>query len=99
MRHLIPDALPGKTQEDVGAARVKYALLDKPGQTARIRLNSTVLHVRHDGDPAKATEVVVTYNRGGKLFDVRAKGCVMACWNMFIPCLVPELPSTQKEAC
>ena len=41
---------------------------------------------------------MVTYNRGGKLYDVRAKGCVMACWNMFIPYLVPELPDSQKEA-
>ena len=98
VRHLIPEALPGKTQEDSGAARVNYAVLDKAGQTARIRLNSTVQQVRHDGDPAKATEVVVTYNRGGKLYDVRARGCVMACWNMFIPYLIPELPQAQKDA-
>jgi spermidine dehydrogenase len=98
VRHLIPDALPGKTQEDSGAARVNYAVLDKPGQAARIRLNSTVLNVRHDGDAAKAKEVVITYNRGGKLYDVRARGCVLACWNMFIPYLVPELPQAQKDA-
>jgi spermidine dehydrogenase len=98
VRHLIPEALPGKTQEDSGAARVNYAALDKPGQTARIRLNSTVVHVKHDGDPARAKEVVVTYNRGGKLYDLRARGCVMACWNMFIPYLVPELPQAQRDA-
>jgi spermidine dehydrogenase len=98
VRHLIPDAVPGKTQEDVGAARINYALLDRLNQPARIRLNSTVLNVQHDGDPAKAREVVVTYNRGGRLQDVRAKGVVMACWNMFIPYLVPELPAPQKEA-
>lgn len=98
VRHLIPEALPGKTQEDSGAARVNYAVLDKPGQPARIRLNSTVLNVRHDGDPAKAKEVVITYNRGGKLYDVRARGCVLACWNMFIPYLVPDLPEAQKDA-
>jgi len=98
IRWLIPDALPGKTQEDSGAARVNYALLDRPNQPARMRLNSTVLNVRHDGTPDKAREVVVTYSRGGKLYDVRARGCVLACWNMFIPYLVPELPAKQKEA-
>jgi len=98
VRWMIPDALPGKTQEDSGAARVDYAVLDRPNQTARIRLNSTVVHVRHEGDVARAKEVVVTYSRGGKLYDVRARGCVMACWNMFIPYLVPELPAKQKEA-
>jgi spermidine dehydrogenase len=98
VRWMIPDALPGHTQEDSGAARVNYALLDRPNQPARIRLNSTVLNVRHDGTPDRASEVVVSYSRNGKLCDVRAGGCVMACWNMFIPYLVPELPPKQKEA-
>ena len=98
VRWLIPDALPGKTQEDSGAARINYATLDRANQPARIRLNSTVVNVRHDGTPDRAKEVVITYSRGGKLYDVRARGCVMACWNMFIPYLAPELPAKQKEA-
>ena len=98
VRWMIPEALPGKTQEDSGAARVNYSVLDRTNQAARIRLNSTVLNVRHDGPPERAKEVVVTYSRLGKLYDVRAGGCVMACWNMFIPYMVPELPAKQKEA-
>jgi spermidine dehydrogenase len=98
VRWLIPDAVPGKTMEEVGATRINYALLDRPSQLTRIRLNSTVLNVRHDGDPGNAREVVVSYSRGGKLYDVRAKGCVMACWNMFIPYLIPDMPAAQKEA-
>jgi spermidine dehydrogenase len=98
VRWLIPDAVPGQSMEDVGAAQVQYALLDRAGQTTRIRLNSTVVNVRHDGDVGSAREAIVTYNRGGKLHDVRAAGVVMACWNMFIPYLVPELAAPQKEA-
>lgn len=98
VRWLIPEAVPGKTQEDQATARVNYALLDRPGQPARIRLNSTVVNVRHDGPVTSAKEVVVTYNRGGKLYDVRGRAAVMACWNMFIPYLAPELPDKQKEA-
>jgi spermidine dehydrogenase len=98
VRWMIPDALPGKTQEDSGAARVNYAVLDRANQPARIRLNATVMNVRHEGTPDRAKEVVVTYSRGGKLYDVRARGCVMACWNMFIPYLAPDLPAKQKEA-
>jgi spermidine dehydrogenase len=98
VRWLIPEAVPGTTMEDVGAARVNYALLDRAGQAARIRLNSTVVNVRHDGDASSASEVIVTYNRGAKLTDVRAKAVVMACWNMFIPYLAPDLPMAQKEA-
>jgi spermidine dehydrogenase len=98
VRWLIPDAVPGKTQEDQATARVDYARLDREGQPARIRLNSTVVSVRHDGDPGSAREVIVTYSRGGKLHDVRGRAAVMACWNMFIPYLVPDLPQVQREA-
>jgi spermidine dehydrogenase len=98
IRWLIPDAVPGKTMEDVGAAHVDYAALDRAGQTARVRLNSTVVHVRHDGDSAKAREAITSYVRGGKTYRVRSRAVVMACWNMFIPYLVPELPASQKEA-
>jgi len=93
VRWLIPDAVPGHTQEDVGAARVEYSRLDRTGQAARIRLNSTAVNVRHD-----ARDVVVSYSQGGRLYDVRGRHVVMACWNMFIPALVPDLPTTQKEA-
>jgi spermidine dehydrogenase len=64
----------------------------------RIRLNSTAVRVKHAGDPAKATEVEVAYSRGGKVYTVRAKHCVLACWNMMIPYLCEELPEAQKEA-
>lgn len=98
VRWLIPEALPGQTQEDSGGARVNYAKLDRANQPARIRLNSTVLNARHDGAIDRAKEVVITYSRGGKLYDVRARGCLMACWNMFIPYLIPDLPDKQKKA-
>jgi len=98
VRWLIPDAVPGTSMEDVGAAHVDYAKLDRFGQTARVRLNSTVVHVRHDGDPHRGSEVVTSYARGGKTYQVRSRAVVMACWNMFIPYLVPELPAAQKEA-
>ncbi len=97
VRSLIPEAVPGKTQEDVVTARVNYALLDRDGATSRIRLNSTAVHVRHDGDPASAKEVVVTYVKGGKALNVGAVHCVLACWNYVIPYMCPELPDKQKE--
>lgn len=98
VRWLLPESVPGQTMEDVGTARVNYAVLDRPGQPVRIRLNSTVVNVRHDGDPAKAQAVAVSYVRGGKTYQARGRACVMACWNMVIPYLAPELPAKQKEA-
>jgi spermidine dehydrogenase len=98
VRWLIPEAVPGKTMEDMGTARINYAMLDRAGEPVRIRLNSSVVNVRHDGDPASAKEVVVSYVTGGKTHQVRGRGCVMACWNTMIPYLAPDLPAKQKEA-
>jgi spermidine dehydrogenase len=98
VRWLVPEAVPGTTMESVGTARVNYPLLDRPDQTARVRLNSTVVNVSQDGDPEAALQASVTYLRGGKAYQVTAKACVMACWNMFIPFLCPQLPEKQKEA-
>jgi spermidine dehydrogenase len=102
LRRLIPDAVPGTTMEDVGMARVDYARFDRPSNSTRIRLNSTVLNVRHEGDAASAKEVIITYSPSnvpsGKLYDVRARACVMASWNMMIPYVIPELPAEQKSA-
>ena len=97
VRSLIPTAVPGTTQEDVGTARVDYGLLARAHQTLRVRLNSTVVNVRHRG-AGSARDVEVSYVRGGQTQQVRARACVMACWNTVIPYLVPELPDRQKEA-
>lgn len=98
VRALMPEAVPGSSQEDVVTARVDYARLDKAGTPTRIRLNSTAVHVKHVGDPATARQVVVTYVKGGKALNVRGAHCVLACWNTLIPFLCPELPAKQKEA-
>lgn len=107
VRSLIPAAIPGSTMEDVVTARAAYSKLDQTASTVRLRLNSTVVHVTHVGDestgvgassPGAAKQVEITYMREGKLQSVRAKNCVLACYNMMIPYLCPELPEKQKEA-
>ena len=98
VRDLIPESLPGASAEDAVTARLDYSRLDRPQSPVRIRLNSTVVRARHIGDPASATEVEIAYARGGALHSVRAKCCVLACYNMIIPYLCPELPEKQKEA-
>lgn len=98
VRRLLPQSLPGSTMEDVVTARLNYALLDETTSATRIRLNSTVVRVRHLGDPASAPEVEVTYVRGGQARTVRAKACVLACWSRMIPYLCAELPERQRQA-
>ncbi len=52
--------------------------LDRAGASTRIRLSATVVGVEHEGDPATADFVRITYALGGRLFRVRARGVVMA---------------------
>ena len=98
VRALIPDAATGHTAEDIVTAKLDYSNLDRTSSRVRIRLSSTAVRVRNAGDPASAKEVEISYARGEKVYNVRAKGTVLACWNMMIPYLCPELPDTQKEA-
>lgn len=98
VRRLIPAAVPGSTIEDLITARVDYSRLDRPGEPVRLRLNSTVVRVVNEGEPAAARGAVVTYMRDGRAFTVRARSCVLASYNMMIPYLAPELPARQKLA-
>jgi spermidine dehydrogenase len=98
VRRLIPAAVPGTTTDDVVTSRVDYAVLDEAASPARIRLNSTVLHVAHDGDPGAARGVTVKYLRGDRIYSVKGAACVLACWHHVIPHLCPELPEAQLAA-
>jgi spermidine dehydrogenase len=98
VRWLLAAAMPGTTMEDAMTARVDYARLDEPASPTRIRLNSSVVRVRHDGEVGRAREVEVTYVCGDKAFRARGAACVMACYNAIVPYLCPELPPAQKAA-
>jgi spermidine dehydrogenase len=95
VRKLIPDAVPGSTQEDLVTASVDYERLDRASNTARIRLNSMAIDVRHSADESF---VDVSYIRNGKVEMARARHVVMACYNSIIPHICPEFPAEQKAA-
>jgi spermidine dehydrogenase len=98
VRSLVPGVLSGSTMEDIVTSRANYGRLDDPASRVRVRLNSTAVRAKHVGDPATAKEVEVTYVRGGQARRVRAGQCVLACYNMIIPYLCPEMSAKQKEA-
>ena len=93
VRSLIPGIARGKTMDDIVLARFKYSRLDRPDQRVRIRLNSTVINVRNTQGA-----VDVAYMRDGKLARAQTRHCVLACFNMAIPYLMPELPEGQARA-
>lgn len=94
VRSLIPDAVTGQDMEDIVTAAVDYSRLDRSDNNCRIRLNSTVVNVQHQGSEQVRTQYVT----GGQSYTVSSDAVVMACWNTVIPYICPELPSSQKEA-
>jgi len=95
VRKMIPSVAPGNTMEDIVTARFDYDQLDKPSNKVRLRLNSTAVNVE-PGD--KSTPAKITYIKEGEAFAVKAKHCVLACYNMIIPYLIPELKAEQAAA-
>ena len=96
VRSLIPAAARGHNMDDLVLANFDYTQLDVSSQPIRLRLNSTavaVANARTKGGP-----VDIGYLRAGGLHRVQAKQCVLACYNMMIPYIMPELPDEQKRA-
>jgi len=95
---IAPDVGELKSAEDLVLADFDYAALDDAQNDTRIRLNSTVIEVKHEGPVDTAETVAVTYIVGDKPHRVRAANVIMACWNMIIPHVCRDLPEPQKEA-
>lgn len=101
VNRLVPDAWPAQGRLDmqsVVTAPLDYARLDTAANPTRIRLNSTVVRVLHEGEPGRAGVVDVVYHRDGRLARVRGDNVVLACWNNIVPHLMPELPAVQRQA-
>ena len=98
VRKLIPAAATGHDAEDIVTAKFDYTQLDRADSPVRIRLSGIVVAAHHAGNDAKAKQLDVIYVRDGKLSTAHGKNVIMACWNMMIPYLCPELPEKQKEA-
>jgi spermidine dehydrogenase len=98
VRQMIPAVAAGDTMDDIVKASFDYSKLDRDGASVRLRLRSTVVRVKHEGDPKSAKRVEISYVRGGRAYRVRARACVLACYNVVIPHLCPELPTYQREA-
>ena len=102
LRHIVkammPDAIAGTHSfADVLFAPIDFNALDRP-QGLRIRLNATVVAVRHDGDPAAASGVDVTYAVDGDLKRVRGKASIVAAGGWIARHVVRDLPPAYVQA-
>lgn len=95
VRQLVPEAVPGRSMEDLVTAWAEYDRLDRRNAPVRIRLSSTAVDVQHTAD-GKAVDV--TYVRGGNPERVRGRHVILACYNNIVPHLCREVPEEQREA-
>jgi spermidine dehydrogenase len=102
-RHFVKKIIPGAIAGDESFAAimngaVQFDRLDLDDMPVRMRLGCTVVAVEHDGDPAVADVVNVTYVREGKLHRVRARGVVMASGGWINRHVVRDLPDAHRAA-
>jgi spermidine dehydrogenase len=98
-KSLIPTAIEGPdTTEGVTRHKVNFSSLDVPGSPARLRLSSTVISVRHDGDPKNSESLTVAYLKNGKIYSARARSAVMAGGSWTSKHIVKDLPDAQTKA-
>jgi spermidine dehydrogenase len=99
LKQLISNALSGGTSmTDVCRASVQFGALDQPGSATRIRLRSTVISVQHAGPPERAETLDVVYERGSKLYRVRARTVILAGGSWTTKHIVRDLPQSCREA-
>ena len=99
VKTMIPESIAARARLKTSAASsVNFAALDRAGRAARIRLDSTAVWVKHDGDPAKSESVTIAYTRGGKTYRVKARSVVMAGGSWTTKHIVRDLPDDRKAA-
>jgi len=99
VKALIPNAMQGdSTLAGICQSSVNFAELDRSGQSMRIRLQSTVIAVQHDGEPARSHRVRIVYSRASKLYSVYARSVIMAGGSWTVNSIVRDLPSNYRHA-
>ncbi len=97
VRKLIPEVAAGSSIEDIVTARFDYSGLDQPENLTRIRLNSTVVDLRHQDGKLDA-DVDVTYVSGDNGWTVTANKVVWAGYHAMLPHICPDVPEDQVAA-
>jgi len=99
VKTLNPAAIEGEHSiEGVHRGRVRFDLLDTPDCAARVRLSSTVVSVKHDGDPRSAGSLSIVYWRAGRLQRVKARSAVIAGGSWTAKHIVKDLPTEHVDA-
>jgi spermidine dehydrogenase len=99
LKKIIPAALLGEYRmADILNSPIQWKELDKANEPVRMRLSSTVVAASHEGDPESAKGVVVTYNRGGKLYRVHAKASILCGQQHVNRHICPDISPEYRQA-
>jgi spermidine dehydrogenase len=99
VKSILPEALPGQADmPSIGRARIQFAALDRESAASRIRLNATVVSVRHENRPQTSRFVRVIYAKDGKLYSVRARTAIVAGGSWTAKHIVNDLPAEHRAA-
>jgi len=99
VKTLISESIHGEhSLEDVCRNNINFDAIDRAGAAARIRLDSTAVWVKHDGEPEKSEFVTILYTRGDKVYKIRARSVVMAGGSWTTKHIVRDLPDDRKQA-
>jgi spermidine dehydrogenase len=99
VKTLIPTSIDGApTVEGVTRNTVQFSSLDAAGSPTRIRLATTAISVKHDGEPSKANSLSIVYAKNGKVFRVKARCAVMTGGSWTTKHIVQDLPSEHRNA-
>ena len=99
VKALIPDAITGsRSLQDVLYAPINFSALDRAQQPTRVRLNATVVAVRHDGPSDSTSGVNVTYAIDGRLERVQARAAIVAAGGWITRHIVRDMPPAYSSA-
>ena len=100
VKWLIPEGIDGGTGlNDIIGRKVNFPSLDAVANQIRIRTDSTVVWVQHEGDVSKADLVTIAYVRNGRVERFQARRVVMACGNWVNLYAIRDLPTEHMHAC
>lgn len=83
---------------DIIEKPIDFSALDRSNQPTRIRLGATVVAVRHVGPVDQASAVDVVYEKGGRLYRVRAKGVAIAAGSWIAKYLTKDAPAQVADS-
>jgi len=99
VKYLIPDSIEGGTSfEEILYNPISFGALDRPENPISIRLNSTVIDVRHEGSAENADHVNISYYEDGTVKRVKAKTVVSSIGGWVARNIFSDMPKPILDA-